>query len=440
MSFDDKIKKATTHVNQNEGLIFEKSSPGKKAYKLPPLDVPEVDAATLLGSHAREDLGNLPEVSEIEIIRHFTRMSTWNYAVDYGMYPLGSCTMKYNARVNEFVARLDGLAQAHPYQPERISQGALRIMKMLRDQLMEITGMDAITLQPAAGAHGELTGILLVRAYLESQGNPRKKILVPDSAHGTNPATAATAGYAVENLKSNAAGMVDVSSLVAQVNEDVAALMLTNPNTLGIFEQEIHKIADVLHDKGALLYMDGANMNALVGKVRPGDFGADVMHLNLHKTFSTPHGGGGPGSGPVACKKILEPFLPTPVVVEHRRRYPGLRLQPPTVHRTRAHVLRQLRHVRARAGLHHGQRSRRPATDHRRRRTQRQLHPQKAGRHLRAALQNSHHARGRLQRPPANPQRREDWRHRQAPHRLRLPSLHREFPAGGAWSADDRAY
>ena len=317
MEFNDKIKKATTHVNQNEGLIFEKSSPGKKAYKLPPLDVPEVDAEALLGEHTREDLGNMPEVSEIEIIRHFTRMSTWNYAVDYGMYPLGSCTMKYNARVNEFAARLPGLANAHPYQPERISQGALRIMQMLREQLMEITGMDAITLQPAAGAHGELTGILLVRAYLESQGNPRKKVLVPDSAHGTNPATAAMAGYAVENLKSNAAGMVDIASLVAQVNEDVAALMLTNPNTLGIFEQEIHKIADVLHEKGALLYMDGANMNALCGKVRPGDFGADVMHLNLHKTFSTPHGGGGPGSGPVACKKILEPFLPTPVLKEN---------------------------------------------------------------------------------------------------------------------------
>jgi glycine dehydrogenase subunit 2 len=224
--------------------------------------------------------------------------------------------MKYNARVNEYVARLMGLAEAHPYQPERISQGALRILKMLSEQLIEITGMDAITLQPAAGAHGELTGILMVRAYQESRGNPRKKILIPDSAHGTNPATAAMVGYTVENLKSNAAGMVDMASLEAQVNEDVAALMLTNPNTLGVFEQEIHKIADVLHAKGALMYMDGANMNALVGKVRPGDFGADVMHLNLHKTFSTPHGGGGPGSGPVACKKVLEPFLPAPIVIE----------------------------------------------------------------------------------------------------------------------------
>ncbi len=308
-------RKATRHVSQNEGLIFEKSSPGKSAWRLPPLDVPEVDTQELLGAARRTDLGPMPEVSEIEIIRHFTRLSTWNYAIDLGMYPLGSCTMKYNPRVNEVVSRLDGLANAHPYQPEKISQGALRILKTLSECLVEITGMDAITLQPAAGAHGELTGLLMVRAHLHAKGDPRKKILIPDSAHGTNPATAATAGYAVENLKSNAQGMVDVAALAAQMNEEVAALMLTNPNTLGIFEQEIHKIADLMHAKGGLLYMDGANMNALVGKVRPGDFGVDLMHLNLHKTFSTPHGGGGPGSGPVAVKRFLEPFLPKPVVV-----------------------------------------------------------------------------------------------------------------------------
>ncbi len=310
-------RKARQHVTQNEGLIFEKSSPGKAAWKLPPLDVPSVDAEKLLGPAARPDLGQMPEVSEIEIIRHFTRLSTWNYGVDTGLYPLGSCTMKYNARVNEFVARLRGLAEAHPYQPQRLSQGALQIVKLLADCLLEITGMDAITLQPAAGAHGELTGILMVRAYLEAQGNPRKKVLIPDSAHGTNPATAAICGYAVENLKSNAAGMVDVAALERQMNEDVAALMLTNPNTLGVFEEEIHRIADILHAKGGLLYMDGANMNALVGKTRPGDFNVDVMHLNLHKTFSTPHGGGGPGSGPVACKQTLEPFLPLPVVKQN---------------------------------------------------------------------------------------------------------------------------
>jgi glycine dehydrogenase subunit 2 len=302
-------KKATTHVNQNEDLIFEKSSPGKKAYRLSELDVPAVDAASLLGDAVRTDLGVMPELSEIEIVRHFTRLSTWNYAIDLGMFPLGSCTMKYNGRVNELVARLEGIAEAHPYQPESVSQGVLEIMKVLSDCLIDICGMDAITLQPAAGAHGEFTGILLARAYHESLGNARKKVLIPDSAHGTNPATAAVVGYEVQNLKSNAMGMVDLAELEKLVDEDTAALMLTNPSS------EIHKIADILHAKGALLYMDGANMNALVGKTRPGDFGVDVMHLNLHKTFSTPHGGGGPGSGPVACKKILEPFLPTPVVV-----------------------------------------------------------------------------------------------------------------------------
>jgi glycine dehydrogenase subunit 2 len=307
--------KVRAHQTQNEGLVFEKSSPGKRAYKLPPLDVPEVDVSALLGETQRTQSAELPELSEIEIIRHFTRLSTWNYAIDLGMYPLGSCTMKYNPRVNELVARIEGLAEAHPLQPEALSQGSLEIVELLQQCLIEITGMDAITLQPAAGAHGEFTGILLVRAYHESKGNARKKVLVPDSAHGTNPATAALCGYAVQNLKSNALGMVDLEELAKAVDEDTAALMLTNPSTIGVFESEIHKIADILHAKGALLYMDGANMNALVGKARPGDFGVDVMHLNLHKTFSTPHGGGGPGSGPVACKAILEPFLPTPILV-----------------------------------------------------------------------------------------------------------------------------
>ncbi len=314
--FTGRRRKVSSHLSQNEALLFEKSSPGKAAYRLPPLDVPEADAAALLGDSLREDAGLLPELSEIEIVRHFTRLSTWNYAIDLGMYPLGSCTMKYNPRVNELVARLEGIADSHPYQPESLSQGVLGIQRLLQKCLLEITGMDAITLQPAAGAHGEMTGILLTRAYHESRGNPRSKILIPDSAHGTNPATAAICGYRVENLRSNSLGMVDVGQLERIVTEDTAALMLTNPSTIGVFESEIHKIADILHAKGALLYMDGANMNALVGKVRPGDFGVDVMHLNLHKTFSTPHGGGGPGSGPVAAKAILEPFLPTPVLVE----------------------------------------------------------------------------------------------------------------------------
>ena len=312
------IGKVRPHQTQNEGLVFEKSSPGKKAYKLPPLDVPEVDAAALLGDAHRKTPGLLPELSEIEIIRHFTRLSTWNYAIDLGMYPLGSCTMKYNPRVNEFVSRIEGLAEAHPYRPESLAQGVLEIIDLLQRCLIDITGMDTITMQPAAGAHGEFTGILLVRAWHESQGNARRRIIIPDSAHGTNPATAAICGYQVENLKSNSDGGIDLEALARQVDEDTAALMLTNPSTLGVFENEIHKIADILHAKGALLYMDGANMNALVGKVRPGDFGVDVMHLNLHKTFSTPHGGGGPGSGPVACKSFLEPFLPTPVLAKEK--------------------------------------------------------------------------------------------------------------------------
>ncbi len=307
------IKKVTQHLSQNEPLLFERSSPGKKAYQLPELDVPAVDAAEALGAeNVRREIEGFPEVSEVEAIRHFTRLSTWNYAIDYGMYPLGSCTMKYNPRINEQVARTEGLAWAHPYQPESLSQGCMEIMWTLEEALAEICGMDAVTLQPAAGAHGELTGILLIRALLEKRGNPRKKILIPDSAHGTNPATAAIAGYAVENIKSSETGGVDLGTLEQLVTSDVAALMVTNPNTLGVFENNIVRVAEILHKKGAMLYMDGANMNALVGIARPGDFGVDVMHLNLHKTFSTPHGGGGPGAGPVAVKKVLEPFLPTP--------------------------------------------------------------------------------------------------------------------------------
>jgi glycine dehydrogenase subunit 2 len=310
------LGKVRPHQTQNEALVFEKSSPGKKAYRLAALDVPEVDPSSLLGEAVRTDPAGLPELSEIEIIRHFTRLSTWNYAIDLGMYPLGSCTMKYNPRVNELVARIEGLAEAHPYRPDFLAQGQLDVVELLQKCLLEITGMDAITLQPAAGAHGEFTGILLTRAWHESQGNPRRTVIIPDSAHGTNPATAAICGYSVENLKSNAQGGIDLEALARQVNEETAALMLTNPSTIGVFESQIHKIAQILHAKGALLYMDGANMNALCGKTRPGDFGVDVMHLNLHKTFSTPHGGGGPGCGPVACKSFLEPFLPIPVLVQ----------------------------------------------------------------------------------------------------------------------------
>jgi glycine dehydrogenase subunit 2 len=317
-SLTERIKKAGRHVSQNEGLIFEESAPGKRGFELPPLDVPAIDARAALGAdYAREGVEGFPEVSEIEVIRHFTRLSTWNYAIDLGMYPLGSCTMKYNPRVNEFVARLDGIATEHPYQPQELSQGCLKILQLLLNCLLEITGMDAGTLEPAAGAQGELTGLLLIRAYLEdTQGHPRKKVLIPDSAHGTNPATAVIAGYEVENVPSDERGQINVARLREIVNGDVAAMMVTNPSTLGVFEQNIAVAAKILHEHGALLYMDGANMNALAGVARPGDFGVDVMHLNLHKTFSTPHGGGGPGAGPVMVKKILEPYLPVPVLVE----------------------------------------------------------------------------------------------------------------------------
>ena len=314
---DQDIKKARRHVTQNEGLIFERSASGKPSFKLPPLDVPAVDPAAALGSSGvRGDIAGFPEVSEMEVVRHFTRLSTWNYGVDTGAYLLGSCTMKYNPKINEVVARLDGIANAHPCQPVELSQGCLRIMQRLSECLLEITGMDAITLQPAAGAHGELTGLLLARAYLESKGNPRRRVLIPDSAHGTNPASAYTVGYQTQSIGSNARGTVDLAMLDKAMNEDVAALMLTNPNTLGVFEDQITAISEIVHSRGGLLYMDGANMNALVGVSRPGDFGIDVLHLNLHKTFSTPHGGGGPGAGPVAVKKILEPFLPVPRIVE----------------------------------------------------------------------------------------------------------------------------
>ena len=303
------------HQSLEERLLFERSSPGKVGYQLPRLDVPAVDPEEALGSvHVREEIPGFPEVSEVEVIRHFTRLSSWNYAIDSGMYPLGSCTMKYNPRLNEAVARIDGIIDAHPYQPECLAQGMLEIQRTLEAYLAEICGMDAVTLQPAAGAHGELTGLLLIRAYLESQGDARRVVLIPDSAHGTNPATASIAGYEVVEIPSNRFGMIDLATLRGAVDDSVAALMVTNPNTVGIFEQDIADVAAALHERGAQLYMDGANMNALVGIARPGDFGVDVMHLNLHKTFSTPHGGGGPGAGPVAVKRHLEPYLPLPRV------------------------------------------------------------------------------------------------------------------------------
>jgi glycine dehydrogenase subunit 2 len=314
---ENRIREARPHMTRNEALIFERTSPGKVGVEFAPLDVPAVSPAEVLGHDlARDEVEGFPEVSELDVIRHFTRLSTWNYSVDEGLYPLGSCTMKYNARINEVVARLAGLAMEHPYAPQDLAQGCLRILHETARCLQEITGMDAVSLQPSAGAQGELTGILMIHALLAERGDPRKYILIPDSAHGTNPASVAISGYEVRHLKSNEQGCVDIFNLAQAMDADVAGLMLTNPNTLGIFETEIGRIANIVHARGGLVYMDGANMNALVGVTRPGDFGVDVMHLNLHKTFSTPHGGGGPGSGPVAVKKILEPYLPSPVVAK----------------------------------------------------------------------------------------------------------------------------
>jgi glycine dehydrogenase subunit 2 len=296
-----------------EPTIFEMGAPGRHGYDLPPLDVPDRGLEGLEGL-ARDAVDGFPEASEVDVVRHFVRLSRLNYAVDLGLYPLGSCTMKHNPKINEEMARLDGFARAHPMQPEEASQGALRLMHELERMLAEITGLHRFTLQPAAGAQGEMTGIMIARAHLQRRGDPRSVILIPDSAHGTNPASAALSGYRVENIASGRDGCVDVDALRRRMAPDVAALMLTNPNTLGIFEKEIETVCGVVHEKGGLVYMDGANMNALVGVARPGDMGVDILHLNLHKTFSTPHGGGGPGSGPVGVAAHLEAYLPVPIV------------------------------------------------------------------------------------------------------------------------------
>jgi glycine dehydrogenase subunit 2 len=335
---DVKVKAAAGHIVRNEELIFDRSRAGRRGYKLPALDVPEREVSELLPTDlTREDIPGMPEVSEFEVVRHFTRLSTWNYGVDTGLYPLGSCTMKYNPKINESLARLEGFANAHPILPPGLSQGSLEIMKRLEDALVEITGLPAVSLQPAAGAHGELTAILAVRAAHAKRGDVRKKVLIPDSAHGTNPATAIMCGYAVEGVKSNSRGLLDPADLERHMDESVAALMLTNPNTLGKFEEEIDRIAHIVHAKGGFVYMDGANMNALMGVARPGDMGIDCMHLNLHKTFSTPHGGGGPGSGPIGVVEELEPFLPVPRVVRAEDGSLGLDFdRPESIGRVRA--------------------------------------------------------------------------------------------------------
>jgi len=294
-----------------ESLLFELSAPGRVGCRLPELDVPQ---AALPEELLREELP-LPELSEGEVVRHFTRLSQLNFSVDTGFYPLGSCTMKYNPKMHEEVARYAGFTQVHPWQNESTVQGALQLMYELQGYLAEITGLPAVSLQPVAGAHGELTGMLIIRAYHQERGDEgRSTVLVPDSAHGTNPATAAMCGYRVVTVPSDARGNIDVQELGTLMDDSVAAIMLTNPNTLGLFDEHILQVAEIVHGAGGLVYCDGANMNALLGVARPGELGTDVLHLNLHKTFSTPHGGGGPGGGGTAVTEELSAFLPLPVV------------------------------------------------------------------------------------------------------------------------------
>ena len=307
----------TTGLILNEPLLFEKGKKGRSGISLPRRDVEHfpLDEA-LVGEGS-----NFPDLSEVEVVRHYTRLSTWNFGVDTGMYPLGSCTMKYNPKTNERQAALPGFARSHPLLPAPLAQGVLRMMFELERLLAEITGMDAVSLQPAAGAHGELSGMLIFHAYHQSRGSRRSKIIVPDTAHGTNPASAALCGYRPVNVKSSEQGILSAETIARVMDEETAGIMVTNPNTIGLFEEELIKIAEIVHAKDGLVYADGANMNAVMGMVSMRDIGVDVLHLNLHKTFSTPHGGGGPGAGPVCVTKRLEPYLPVPRVVEENGRF-----------------------------------------------------------------------------------------------------------------------
>jgi glycine dehydrogenase subunit 2 len=301
---------------KQEGLIFERGGSGRVGFTLPELDVPRVDPEVAWGADdVRGEIEGFPEVSEVDVVRHFTRISQQNFGIESGLFPLGSCTMKYNPKVNERVVRLPGFAGAHPYMPAAVMQGGLELMRRLEAALAAITGMDRITLQPAAGAQGELTGVMMIAAYHASRGDERRrKVLIPDSAHGTNPATASFCGFEPVEIPSNSRGTTDIEALRAEADENTAALMLTNPNTLGLFEDQMAEIAEIMHGCGAQIYCDGANLNAILGKTRPGDIGIDVFHINLHKTFTTPHGGGGPGGGPVGVQEHLVPFLPRPTV------------------------------------------------------------------------------------------------------------------------------
>ena len=305
-------------VSKSSPLIFERSREGRYAYSLPQSDIKTDSVESILDDKfIRKNKAEFPEVAELDLVRHYTELSNKNFGVDSGFYPLGSCTMKYNPKINEKVARISGFAESHPLQEEEQIQGSLEIIYSLQEELKEITGMDEVTLQPAAGAHGEWTALMIFKAYHIKNGEGhRNEVIVPDSAHGTNPASASFAGFKSVTVKSNERGEVDIEDLKRVVNENTAAIMLTNPNTLGIFEKNIMDIREIVHEAGGLLYYDGANLNAIMDKVRPGDMGFDAVHLNLHKTFTGPHGGGGPGSGPVGVKKELASYLPKPMVIK----------------------------------------------------------------------------------------------------------------------------
>ncbi len=318
-------------------VIFERGTPGRVGYSLPPSDVPEVPLDAILPeAYRRAEPAALPEVSELDVVRHYTALSHRNFSIDEGFYPLGSCTMKYNPKINEDAARQAGFARLHPYAPEELAQGALQLLWELERDMAEITGMDRVTFQPAAGAHGELCALLMISKYYEEKGEHRTTVVVPDSAHGTNPASAALCGYKVVEVKSDRRGNIDLDALKAALTPDVAALMFTNPNTLGLFEEQILDVARAVHNVGAQLYLDGANFNAILGITRPGDQGFDVMHLNLHKTFTTPHGGGGPGAGAVGVRAHLVPFLPAPTVEREGQRFILDHDRPKTIGKMRA--------------------------------------------------------------------------------------------------------
>jgi glycine dehydrogenase subunit 2 len=314
--------KKDTGLLQDEPLIFEQGGEGRRGYSLPAWDVDGVGEGKQIPTNLlRKELIGFPQLSEVDVVRHFTRLSQWNYGVDSGFYPLGSCTMKYNPKVNEEVARMKGFAHVHPYTPQETCQGILKLMYELETYLTEITGMDQATLQPAAGAHGELAGLMMIRACFRDRGERRNKILVPDTAHGTNCSSSTLTSFQMIGIKSDERGVLSARQVDEQMDEQVAAIMVTNPNTLGLFEEELGEIARIVHQRGGFVYCDGANLNAMMGIVKLGELGVDMVHLNLHKTFSTPHGGGGPGAGPLAVKKELTPFLPIPVIEKEGETY-----------------------------------------------------------------------------------------------------------------------